>query len=106
MPGGASGPVGIAQGWTSASAGFQGSTGESYDQAEIIAGETAHVNYDAIPGIVYTWPELASVGIAEDEAAERGLEVRVGSFPFMANGRARALGQTRRANAGPGAIPT
>src|SRR5439155_131910 len=58
------------------------------------AGLAGHVNYDAIPSVVYTWPELASVGLSEEDAARRGLEVRVGAFPFMANGRARCLGET------------
>ena len=62
--------------------------------AEIIAGETGHVNYDAIPGIVYTWPEVATVGRTEDELKAAGTGYRVGKFPFMANGRARAAGDT------------
>jgi dihydrolipoamide dehydrogenase len=62
--------------------------------AEIIAGETGHVNYDAIPGIVYTWPEVATVGRTEEELKEAGTEYRVGKFPFSANGRARASGDT------------
>ena len=53
-----------------------------------------HVNYDTIPGIVYTDPEIASVGKTEDELRESGVEYRKGVFPFAANGRARALGQT------------
>ncbi len=61
---------------------------------ELMAGLAGHVNYDAIPSVVYTWPELASVGLSEEDAARRGLEVRVGAFPFMANGRARCLGET------------
>ena len=62
--------------------------------AEIIAGETGHVNYDAIPGIVYTWPEVASVGRTEEELKAAGTAYRVGKFPFTANGRARASGDT------------
>ena len=62
--------------------------------AEIIAGETGHVNYDAIPGIVYTWPEVASVGRTEEELKAAGTAYRVGKFPFSANGRARAAGDT------------
>ncbi len=62
--------------------------------AELIVGQAGHVNYDAIPGVVYTWPEVASVGISEDKAKEQGLEVKVGKFPFMANGRAKAFGMT------------
>src|SRR5881275_2776788 len=56
----------------------------------IIAGKSGHVNYDAIPGIIYTNPELAGVGITEDQAKEKGMEVRIGKFPFRANGRALA----------------
>src|SRR5436305_10983603 len=57
---------------------------------EIIAGKSGHVNYDAIPGIIYTNPELAGVGITEDQAKEKRMEVRIGKFPFRANGRALA----------------
>jgi dihydrolipoamide dehydrogenase len=57
---------------------------------EIIAGKSGHVNYDAIPNIIYTNPELAGVGITEDQAKEKGMEVRIGKFPFRANGRAVA----------------
>jgi dihydrolipoamide dehydrogenase len=61
---------------------------------EMMAGQAAHVNYDLVPNVVYTFPELASVGIGEDEAKRRGLDVRVGTFPFTANARAKALGET------------
>jgi dihydrolipoamide dehydrogenase len=54
----------------------------------------AHVNYDAIPNVVYTAPEVASVGKTEEELKQAGIEYRKGSFPFTANGRARALGHT------------
>jgi dihydrolipoamide dehydrogenase len=57
---------------------------------ENIAGKSDHVNYDAIPGIIYTNPELAGVGITEDQAKEKGMNVRIGKFPFRANGRALA----------------
>src|SRR5882672_10325097 len=57
---------------------------------EGIAGKSGHVNYDVIPGIIYTNPELAGVGLTEDFAKEKGLKVRVGKFPFRANGRALA----------------
>src|SRR6202051_4865113 len=57
---------------------------------ETIAGKSGHVNYDAIPGIIYTNPELAGVGLTEDQAKEKGIEVRIGKFPFRANGRAVA----------------
>ena len=62
--------------------------------AEIIAGETGHVNYDAIPGIVYTWPEVASVGLTEEQLKDAGIDYKVGKFPFSANGRARASNNT------------
>src|SRR6266436_6228618 len=55
---------------------------------EIIAGKSGHVNYDAIPGIIYTNPELAGVGITEEQAKEKGIDYRVGKFPFRATGRA------------------
>jgi dihydrolipoamide dehydrogenase len=58
--------------------------------AELLAGRAGHVNYDAIPSVVYTWPELAGVGKTEEECHEAGRAVRIGRFPFMANGRARA----------------
>ncbi|MEP7015069.1 MAG: dihydrolipoyl dehydrogenase [Verrucomicrobiota bacterium] len=61
---------------------------------EIIAGKSGHVNYDVIPGIIYTNPELAGVGITEDQAKEKGLDVRIGKFPFRANGRALANEET------------
>jgi dihydrolipoamide dehydrogenase len=61
---------------------------------EMMAGHVAHVRYELVPNVVYTFPELASVGIGEDEAARRGIAVRVGTFPFTANARARALGET------------
>ncbi len=57
---------------------------------EMIAGKAGHVNYDVIPGVIYTNPEVAGVGITEDFAKEKGMEVRVGKFPFAANGRALA----------------
>jgi dihydrolipoamide dehydrogenase len=62
--------------------------------AELIAGQAGHVNYDAIPSVVYTWPEVASVGLSEEQCAERGIAVSIGKFPFLANGRAKALGMT------------
>ena len=61
---------------------------------EALAGGGARVNYEVIPGVVYTAPEIASVGRTEDELREAGIEYRKGSFPFVANGRARALGHT------------
>ncbi len=58
--------------------------------AELIAGEAGHVNYDVIPGVVYTSPEIAAVGKTEDELKAAGIAYNVGKFPFMANGRAKA----------------
>ncbi len=57
---------------------------------EMIAGKAGHVNYDVIPGVIYTNPELAGVGVTEDFAKEKGMDVRIGKFPFAANGRALA----------------
>ena len=57
--------------------------------AEILAGESGHVNYDAIPGVVYTWPEVAGLGKTEEQLKEAGVDYRVGKFPFAANSRAR-----------------
>lgn len=62
--------------------------------AEFIARGVGHVNYDAIPGVVYTHPEIATVGKTEEELAERGVDFKKGVFPFIANGRARALNAT------------
>jgi dihydrolipoamide dehydrogenase len=61
---------------------------------EIIAGQHGHVNYDAIPGVVYTYPEVAAVGKTEDELKKAGIEYTVGKYPFLANSRARANGDT------------
>jgi dihydrolipoamide dehydrogenase len=58
--------------------------------AEIIAGKAGHVNYDVIPGVVYTMPEIASIGKTEEELKAAGIAFAVGKFPFTANGRARA----------------
>ena len=62
--------------------------------AEIIAGQAGHVNYETVPGIIYTWPEVASVGLSEEQAKQKGLNYKVGTFPFSPNGRAKALGFT------------
>jgi dihydrolipoamide dehydrogenase len=62
--------------------------------AEILAGQAGHVNYGVIPGVVYTWPEVASIGQTEEQLKEAGTEYNVGKFPFTANGRARAMGFT------------
>ena len=58
---------------------------------EIIAGKAGHVNYQAIAGIIYTNPELAGVGLTEDQAKEQGIDVRIGKFPFRANSRALSI---------------
>jgi dihydrolipoamide dehydrogenase len=57
--------------------------------AELIAGKAGHVNYDAIPNVIYTYPEVASVGKTEEELKQAGVAYRVGKFPFTANGRAK-----------------
>ncbi|MDB4951881.1 MAG: dihydrolipoamide dehydrogenase [Gemmatimonadetes bacterium] len=61
---------------------------------EFAAGKHGHVNYDAVANVVYTWPEIASVGATEEELKAAGTKYRVGKFPFSANGRARAMGET------------
>ena len=58
--------------------------------AELIAGQAGHVNYDCIPGVVYTSPEVAAVGKTEEELKAAGIDYRIGKFPFLANGRAKA----------------
>jgi dihydrolipoamide dehydrogenase len=60
--------------------------------AEMLAGQSGHIDYNLIPGVVYTWPEVASVGQTEEQLKGAGVEYKVGKFPFMANGRARAMG--------------
>ena len=62
--------------------------------AEMLAGKAGHVNYGVIPGVVYTWPEVASIGRTEEQLKADGVEYAVGRFPFAANGRARAMGST------------
>ena len=64
---------------------------EGIAAVEQMAGLAGRVAYDCIPSVVYTWPELAGVGLTEEQAREQGREVRVGAFPFLANGRARAM---------------
>lgn len=61
--------------------------------AEVIAGKKVHMDYKSIPSVVYTWPEIASVGLAEHEVKESGREYKVGRFPFSASGRARSMGE-------------
>jgi dihydrolipoamide dehydrogenase len=66
---------------------------EGIAAVERMAGQPGHVTYECIPNVVYTWPELASVGLTEEEAVERGRAVAIGSFPFLANARAKAMGE-------------
>lgn len=61
---------------------------------EMLAGKAGHIDYGTIPGIVYTEPEIATVGKTEEQLKEEGVEYRKGVFPYLANGRARALGMT------------
>ena len=62
--------------------------------AEVIAGKPAHMHHRTVPGIVYTWPEIATVGLTEQEVTSSGRAYRIGKFPFSANGRARTMGET------------
>jgi dihydrolipoamide dehydrogenase len=66
---------------------------EGVAAVEFAAGKHGHVNYDAVANVVYTWPEIASVGMTEEEAKAAGREYRVGKFPFSANGRAKAMAE-------------
>ena len=62
--------------------------------AEMLAGKSGHVNYDVIPGVIYTAPEVAWVGLNEEELTQKGVDYRIGKFPFMANGRAKVNNTT------------
>ena len=62
--------------------------------AEIIAGQSGHVNYDVIPGVVYTSPEIASIGKTEEQLKQEKIDYRVGKFPFLANSRAKVTNET------------
>jgi len=62
--------------------------------AEILAGQQPHIDYDKIPGVIYTFPEVAAIGRTEEALKEAGIKYKTGKFPFMANSRARAVGQT------------
>jgi dihydrolipoamide dehydrogenase len=62
--------------------------------AEFLAGQKPHINYNTIPGVVYTWPEVASVGLTEEELKAQGINYKSGSFPFKASGRARASNES------------
>lgn len=68
---------------------------EGMAAVELMAGHAGHVNYAAIPNVVYTWPELASVGLTEEEATQQGIPLAIGACPFQANARARCLGETQ-----------
>jgi dihydrolipoamide dehydrogenase len=59
--------------------------------AEMLDGQSGHIDYNLIPGVVYTWPEVANVGQTEEQLKNAGVKYKVGKFPFMANGRARAM---------------
>ncbi len=62
--------------------------------AEIIAGFAGHVNYEAIPNVIYTWPEVATVGLTEQECKDKNINYKIGQYPFVANGRAKCMGET------------
>ena len=62
--------------------------------AEILAGQSGHVNYDVIPGVIYTTPEVAAVGKTEEELKAKGIAYNKGTFPLMANSRAKAISHT------------
>lgn len=62
--------------------------------AEVISGKPVHMHQRTVPGIVYTWPEIATVGLTETEVKNSGREYRIGKYPFLANGRARTMGET------------
>lgn len=62
--------------------------------AEVISGKPVHMHQRTVPGVVYTWPEIATVGLTEAEVKASGREYRIGRFPFLANGRARTMGET------------
>jgi dihydrolipoamide dehydrogenase len=67
---------------------------EGIAAVEIMAGQAGHVNYNTIPWVVYTWPEIAGVGPTEEELKQKGIEYKSGTFPFMANGRAIAMDES------------
>ena len=67
---------------------------EGVSVAEFIATGHGHVNYETVPGVIYTWPELASVGMSEEQLKEKGIAYKAGAFPFAANARAKAIGMT------------
>jgi len=67
---------------------------EAVAVAERIAGQHGHVDFNTVPWVIYTWPEIAWVGKTEQQLKAAGVNYRAGTFPFMANGRARGLGET------------
>ncbi len=67
---------------------------EAVAAVEIMNGQAGHVNHNLIPGVIYTWPEVASVGATEEDLKKTGVEYKVGKFPFLANSRARSVGNT------------
>ncbi len=67
---------------------------EGIAAAECIAGKASEVNYDAIPSVIYTWPEVAAVGLTEEQAKARGISYCTGTYPFSGAGRARCMGET------------
>ncbi|CAN7943514.1 dihydrolipoyl dehydrogenase [Rickettsia endosymbiont of Ixodes pacificus] len=67
---------------------------EAVAAVEIMAGQAGHVNYNLIPSVIYTYPEVASVGETEEQLKEKGINYKVGKFPFLANSRARVIGST------------
>ncbi len=62
--------------------------------AELISGQSGHVNYDIIPGVVYTSPEVASIGKTEEQLKEKGINYKIGKFPFLANARAKVIDES------------
>ena len=62
--------------------------------AELIAGQSGHVNYDIIPGVIYTFPEVASIGKTEEQLKDLNIKYKIGKFTFMANSRAKAINET------------
>lgn len=64
---------------------------EGIAAVELMAGQKGHVNYEAIPNVIYTWPEVATVGYSEEELKAKGIAYKTGTFPFLANGRAKAM---------------
>lgn len=64
---------------------------EGIAAVELMAGQAGHVNYNAIPNVIYTWPEVATVGFSEEELQAKSTAYKVGTFPFLANGRAKAM---------------